>query len=215
MRVTRLQAAAGAVVIAASGVFAEVAEDALTGDPLAQLDLQAVQWFQAHRAPFITGFMQLWSNLNGMLPMAVWSVFFGAVLLRRRRDDWAIALAVAIPGIMLLNTAVKYLFHRPRPAFPDALSQLTTYSFPSGHVAVSTVFYGMLAAYIVSNARSWPARVATVAAALFLIFLVALSRVYLGAHYPSDIIAAFLEGIAWLALCLPIVGRVGRHVPRT
>ena len=103
---------------------------------------------------------------------------------------------------MLLNVVLKYAFHRTRPSFDDPLLMLTTYSFPSGHVAGATLLYGVMAAMVIAKTTAWRWRVTTVLAAIMMVALVALTRVYLGAHYLSDVIAAFAEGVAWLTLCL-------------
>lgn len=103
---------------------------------------------------------------------------------------------------MLLNVLMKYAFHRARPSFDDPLLVLTTYSFPSGHVAGATLFYGVVAAMLISRTAAWRWRVMVVLAAITMVALVALTRVYLGVHYLSDVLAAFAEGVAWLALCL-------------
>jgi undecaprenyl-diphosphatase len=106
---------------------------------------------------------------------------------------------------MLLNKLLKYAFHRPRPFFTDPIISLDSYSFPSGHTMAATVLYGVLAAYFVANTRDWRRRVLVICGAGFLILLVAFSRMYLGAHYLSDVLGAIAEGLAWLALCLTVV----------
>jgi undecaprenyl-diphosphatase len=97
---------------------------------------------------------------------------------------------------------MKLAFHRTRPQFDDAVSALTTYSFPSAHVAGATMFYGLLAAYMVTRIAQWRWRVLIVLCAFLIVVMIALARVYLGAHFLSDVLGAFAEGIAWLALCL-------------
>ena len=116
--------------------------------------------------------------------------------------DWLFGIGLTVPLGMLLNVLMKYAFHRARPSFDDPLLALTTYSFPSGHVAGATLFYGVIAAMVISRTAAWRWRVMTVLAAITLVALVALTRVYLGVHYLSDVLAAFAEGVAWLALCL-------------
>jgi membrane-associated phospholipid phosphatase len=99
---------------------------------------------------------------------------------------------------------MKFAFHRARPTFDHPLLVLTSYSFPSGHVAGATLFYGFLAALLASRCAQWRHRLLLVLAASLLIALVALSRMYLGAHYLSDVLAAFAEGAAWLTWCLMV-----------
>lgn len=112
---------------------------------------------------------------------------------------WLATLLWAVPGGMLCNVALKHLYQRARPAFDEPLVTLATYSFPSGHTVTATLFYGVLVAWAVSRAPRWGTRLLAVGAAAIMVLLVAFSRVYLGAHYPSDTLAAMLEGGAWLA----------------
>ena len=101
---------------------------------------------------------------------------------------------------MLLNVLIKHVFGRARPSFSEPFLVLTSYSFPSGHVVGTTLFYGVLAAFLVSKINAWTWRALVVLLAFVMVALVALSRVYLGVHYLSDVLAAFAEGVAWLAI---------------
>ena len=112
---------------------------------------------------------------------------------------------------MLLNVLMKHAFGRARPMFADPMLTLTTYSFPSGHVAAATLFYGLLAAFMVSRIEAWRWRVLVTVLAFLMVALVALSRVYLGVHYLSDVLAALAEGIAWLAICLTAMHSLKLH----
>jgi undecaprenyl-diphosphatase len=130
---------------------------------------------------------------------------------RRGAHYWLVACLVAVPGGMLLNVALKHVFRRARPSFDDPLLTLATYSFPSGHTAAATVFYGLLACYLVRRLPGWGGRALAVAAAVFMVALVALSRMVLGAHYLSDVLAATAEGAAWLAICITSVATLHRR----
>jgi membrane-associated phospholipid phosphatase len=83
---------------------------------------------------------------------------------------------------------------------------LKDYGFPSGHTMIATLLYGLLAVLLVRTLRSAPWRRVVVGVAGAVILLVGISRMYLGAHYLSDILAAMAAGVAWLALCLTAVG---------
>jgi undecaprenyl-diphosphatase len=102
------------------------------------------------------------------------------------------------------------VFVRQRPHFVDPLLTLTTYSFPSGHTLMATVFYGTLCVLIASHVR-WRWRALAIAVTSFMILLVGVSRIYLGAHYLSDVLAAIAEGLAWLAFSLIAVGELERR----
>jgi undecaprenyl-diphosphatase len=129
----------------------------------------------------------------------------------KRVRVWVLTLMLAVFGGMLLNFLLKDVFVRPRPHFDDPLLTLTTYSFPSGHTMMATVFYGTLCALIVSRIVFWRWRVLAIVAAGVMILLVGFSRIYLGAHYLSDVLAAIAEGLAWIAFCLLVVGELERR----
>src|SRR5439155_11271838 len=103
---------------------------------------------------------------------------------------------------MLINLVLKAAYERLRPHFDDPLLVLTTFSFPSGHAAGAVLFYGVLAAFLVSRFYDWRARAACVAGAVGAVALVGFSRMYLGAHYLSDVLAAVCSSTVWLVLCL-------------
>lgn len=155
--------------------------------------------------------MLLISNLHGIVGISILAAVMALFLIWKRGWYWLLALVLALPGGMLLNLLTKHAFGRARPSFSDPILALTTYSFPSGHVAASTLFYGVLAAFIVARIDAWRWRVLIVLLAFLLVALVALSRVYLGVHYLSDVLAALVESIAWLALCLTAVHTLRRH----
>ena len=198
-----LQLTAGAMLmIGASWLFGGIAEDVVTGDPLTVIDLQVAQWFHARSTALVTQAMLIFTHLHDPLPITLYVALIAAYLAWRRNWYWLIGVGLAVPLGMLLNVLMKYAFHRARPSFDDPLLALTTYSFPSGHVAGATLFYGVIAAMVISRTAAWRWRVMTVLVAITMVALVALTRVYLGVHYLSDVLAAFAESVAWLALCL-------------
>lgn len=198
-----LHLTAGALVlIAMAAVFGHIAGEALSTTPLTELDARLAAWFHAHKHSVWTGPMLLvthWHNTVGMLLM---TALMATYLHVRKARYWLIALLLSVPGGMLLNVLLKYTFQRARPSFDEPLVTLATYSFPSGHTMSATVFYGFLAAYCVCRIQRPGLRVLAGLAACCMVALVALSRVYLGAHYLSDVLAAVAEGCAWLAICI-------------
>ena len=125
----------------------------------------------------------------------------GAWLAWRRHWPQVARLGV-VPAGMLLNAGLKTVFHRPRPQLGDPLVHLLTLSFPSGHAAGSTVFYGALCALAFARWRRRSIRVTVVVLAAGMVLLVTFSRVYLGAHYLSDVVAGVALGGICLALAL-------------
>jgi undecaprenyl-diphosphatase len=118
---------------------------------------------------------------------------------RKRREIWLVTLAAG--GGVLVSTVLKQLFARERPDIVTHLAPAGTPSFPSGHSMLSAVVYltlGALLARIVARRR---VKAYVLALAMLLAFLVGLSRVYLGVHYPTDVLAGWSAGLAWALLC--------------
>jgi undecaprenyl-diphosphatase len=125
--------------------------------------------------------------------VAVWLVVAG------RRRDTTLFVATVL-GSFIIEQGLKFLFHRIRPAAYFGEAQPSTYSFPSGHALVSLCFYLTLAELAIKP--GWPARQRTVVwiAAAITVGLIGFSRVYLGVHYPTDVLGGYAAGIAWLAV---------------
>ncbi|NMM10608.1 MAG: phosphatase PAP2 family protein [Polaromonas sp.] len=210
-----LQLTIGAgVLIGASWLFGGIAEDVVSGDPLTVIDLRVAQWFHAHATPLLTQVMRVVTHLHDPIPVTAAVLLMASYLAWKRDWYWFICVNVTIPFGMLLNVLMKYAFHRARPSFDDPLVALSSYSFPSGHVAGATLFYGVVAAMLVKTIHGWRWRVMIVLASIALVILVALTRIYLGAHYLSDVLAAFAEGVAWLTLCLTAMHTYWQHSRR-
>ena len=190
-----------AAIVGAALVFGYLATNIGDGAPLTLFDARVALWFHAHALPPLTEAMLAVSLVNGYGGILVLSAMFAIVLARQRQWAWVAFTLVAVPGGMVLNVLVKLAFARQRPSFDDPLVVLSTYSFPSGHTVSSTLFYGTLAAFLMPRARNW-ARPWLLLAAVAIVMLVAFSRVYLGAHYVTDVVAGFVEGVAWLACCM-------------
>jgi len=151
------------------------------------------------------------SQLHSLLAVSVAGALTAGVLAWKRNWHWIVVLVLTLPGGMLVNVLMKLAFQRARPSFDHPLMVLTSYSFPSGHVAGATLFYGFLAALLASRSGHWSHKVMALMAAMLLIALVALSRMYLGVHYLSDVLAAFAEGAAWLTLCVVAIRTWSRY----
>jgi len=200
------------VLVAASAAFTILATLVETKDPILQEDMQVLVWLHTHGNPVFTGFLIAVSTLHSLTGVAVFTVILAIALARMHKYRWIFTLVLAVGGGMLLNVALKYAFHRGRPVWEDPILQIATPSFPSGHTAAATLFYGFLCVYIVSHVESFALRAAAVAAGIVMVLLVALARMYLGVHYPSDVLAAMSASTAWLVLSVASVrAYVKRH----
>lgn len=191
-------------LIAASCVFASIAKNVGAANAITLLDVQLAEWLHTHATPWLTRCMLVFTYLHGTAAVLFYVLLIGLILVRNKEWHGLLMLLITVPGGMLLNVSMKHIFQRARPVFDQPLLTLSTYSFPSGHTASATLLYGVLAAYLISRLKPlhWHIAIATVTLALMMVALVGLSRMYLGVHYLSDVLAAAAEGIAWLALCL-------------
>ena len=201
----------GVLMIAASWLFGTIAVDVVSGAPLVVMDASVATWLHAHADANLTRIMLVLSQLHGLVAIIAYALVLAAVLAWNKNWYWLLALAVAVPGGMLLNALLKWAYQRVRPSFDDPLLTLSTYSFPSGHTAGTTLLYGFLAALLFSRIRAWPWRVAICMLGALMIAAVGFSRMYLGVHYLSDVIAAVAASTAWLALCLTSVDGLRRR----
>jgi undecaprenyl-diphosphatase len=104
-------------------------------------------------------------------------------------------------GALALDLALKYAFHRERPPVFFG-TEPASYSFPSGHALCSFCFYGVMAGLIAARVRSPALRIAVWALAALLVIAIGVSRVYLGMHYPSDVIGGYLAAAVWVSAML-------------
>jgi undecaprenyl-diphosphatase len=200
-----------ALILCAALAFGEIAEDVVEGDTITLIDVRLAHWFRLHATSGFTQLMLFITHWNGIVGASIMGALLALWFWYRKAHYWLVVVLVAVPGGMLLNVALKHAFRRARPTLEDPLLTLSTYSFPSGHTAAATVFYGLLACYLVRRVRGWPARTAVMAACVLMVVLVALSRMYLGVHYLSDVLAAAAEGAAWLAICVTAVSTLQRR----
>ena len=199
----RALALAGGAAFGLAGIFfLAIAWNVSGAGGLVALDARIAEWLHAHGRPGLTVFLLAVTHLNSTVAIGVLSAVFAAVLARLREWYWMLTLALAVGGVMLLNLVLKQAYERVRPRFDDPLLVLETYSFPSGHTAAAVAFYGVLAAFLVSRFYDARRRAACVGGAIAAVALVAFSRLYLGAHYLSDVVAAVCSSTAWLVLCL-------------
>jgi len=136
----------------------------------------------------------------------------GFLVLVRRWRTLALVVGSTVGGA-LLNTLLKSLFARPRPTVVPHLTHVLTESFPSGHAMLSAIVYltlGALLAQLVERRRQ---RAYLVGVALTLTLLIGLTRVYLGVHYPTDVLGGWMAGLSWALLVAVVARAVKRRSP--
>jgi membrane-associated phospholipid phosphatase len=124
------------------------------------------------------------------------------------RRRLALAWLLTLVGSGLAIEAMKEVFERPRPVWDQPFALEESFSYPSGHASGSTVGYGMLAYCVALRWKSWRRRLGLVTGLAAWVLLIGFSRIYLGVHYLSDVLAGYALGLAWLALCIVTIEEV-------
>jgi membrane-associated phospholipid phosphatase len=194
----------GGLVLLAAGlwVFGAVAEEVSEGDT--GLDDRLARWLHEHATDPLTTFFKAVTELGNGIVLAGVAAIAAYLLARRRLFADALLMVLAYCGAEVLSYALKLGFHRDRPFFTDPLATANTYSFPSGHATVSLATYGALGFVLARRVRG-RARFAILGAATLLISLIGFSRLYLGVHFLSDVIAGYSAGTAWVAFCVVVL----------
>jgi len=139
--------------------------------------------------------------LGGVAVLSLTTAFVaGYLLIVRKYHAMWLVLAATLGGL-LISTLLKHLIDRARPDLVPHLSHVYTSSFPSGHSMLSAVVYLTLGALLTRLASERRVKLYFLAAALLLTFLVGVSRVYMGVHYPTDVLAGWTAGLVWALLC--------------
>lgn len=179
-------------------LFAKLAEDVVEGESRA-FDTAVLLWIDANSPEWLYGPMLAVTTLGYywfVLPLLVIATTF--FYLKRRRIS-AVLLPVATVGGMVLTTVLKTVFERARPDLFDSGYTASFYSFPSGHATIAVGFYGTLTLLLAlrsKGARRW----AVVAIGVLLVLLIGFSRLYLGVHYPTDVLAGYLAAPLWVSI---------------
>ena len=165
-------------------------------------------WVHQFASPALTTAMKVISALGSEVLVAVFVVAV-AVFLKIKWRRAAIWLMLTMAGGLVLEVALKHGFHRTRPA-PFFGVAPHSYSFPSGHSLMSLCIYGVLAGVLSTRVRSGALRVLIWVTAVVLAGAIGLSRIYLGVHYPSDVVAGYLTAAMWVSTLL-VADRVRKH----
>lgn len=175
---------------------------------LAEFDRSVSAYIQSFRSSRVTGCMTVITHLGSAavtiaiaLSLLLYTHAYNPKFLAEAR-----VLALCLSGSWLTNEALKAFFQRARPDAP-ALVTATGYSFPSGHAMISFAFYGLLGYLLWQYGRrrpGWAIRLGALVAWLLAI-TIGISRIYLGVHFPSDVIAGYVAGGVWLTGCIMIL----------
>jgi undecaprenyl-diphosphatase len=188
-----------AAVVSLAVGFTEVLDDVLEGDGIAGIDRPTTWWLAAHRDLWLTNTLRVVTHAGGPLLLAAVALPISVAAAWRCRSWRPVVLALVCGGgIPLVLFTAKALVGRERPPVPFALVDADGYSFPSGH-ATGTAATMAITAWILTRwlIPWWTGRVVVWTAAIGAVFLIGFSRVYLGVHYVSDVLAGWMLGVAW------------------
>lgn len=207
--------------LAACGLFAwgfvEIAGDVLEGDTHAfdSTILLALREAGNLADPIGPGWLEEAARditgLGGFTVLTIITLATVTYLLMAGKRGAALLVLVAIVGGTLLSTGLKLGFERPRPDLVPHAAQVYTASFPSGHAMLSAITYLTLGALLTRVEKSRRIRAFIMGFAVAMTLLVGMSRVYLGVHWPSDVLAGWSVGAAWASLCWFVALQLQRH----
>ena len=209
------------VSLAALWLLGGVTEDVVHHDPLTQFDIALADRLHAHATTTGSRIFTAISVIGSPGAMAVLAVVVSLVLIVRRRWWLLGGWVAAFLGGAVIDEALKIIIRRPRPPFAAPhlhplqlllhMSHGISYSFPSGHASGSLIGYGMLAYLLIRWSPGRRVHVGIVAVATLLVLAIGFSRLYLGVHYFSDVVAGYAAGVVWLSACISGLEIVRRH----
>jgi undecaprenyl-diphosphatase len=197
-----------AIAIVGGSVFAfiEIAEEVLENDTHA-IDERVLLWLRNPSdpkdplgPPWFEAMVGDITSLGSTFTLTFLTLAIGGLLLLAGRRNAGYLLFVSVAGGALLSSALKSLFDRPRPDLVAHGTVVFTASFPSGHAMLSAVTYLTLGALIMRISERWALKAYTLALCVLLTLLIGVSRVYLGVHWPTDVLAGWTVGAAWATL---------------
>jgi membrane-associated phospholipid phosphatase len=200
-----------AVSILALVFFSWLAREVFEGE-FTNFDLHIRMIVHGYTNPNLTWAMEALSDIGSPVFLSGLFVALVGTFLFVRWRYAAIWLATAMVGAVGLDVTLKDLFHRTRPV-PYFIPDPGSYSFPSGHALGSFCFYMVLAGLLTARIRNLPARILIWIFAALLVAAIGFSRVYLGVHWPTDVIAGYAAAAFWVA-GLVTVDRYRRHLSR-
>jgi membrane-associated phospholipid phosphatase len=184
-------------------------------------DQRLADWLHERATDPLTDFFEGVTFLGNFVTLLAVTLVAAIVLWRRRERVAAAFVVLALAGAQLLSNGLKLVFQRERPFFPDPLATASTFSFPSGHALVSLAVYGAIA-LVLARHFSTRRQALLFGAVAVLVLAIGFSRLYLGVHFLSDVLAGYAAGIAWLSLLYAVVlfheargGRQYERWPRT
>ena len=197
------------VCILFTGFFAYIARS-IHLHTISSFDEPIIDVIQGTQSAGLTSVMKTFTTIGSTTTVALLALLTLIVLLWKKHKAQAVLFIAALGGTGILNQVLKFIFKRERPDF-DRLIDIGGYSFPSGHTMMAFSLYTILAYIIWRNLHNVWARIGITILAIFMIVMIAVSRIYLGVHFPSDIVGGVLASSVWLFASIAMYQRFQRQ----
>jgi undecaprenyl-diphosphatase len=183
------------------GIFSYLSDKVLDSERIF-FDHLIIQFFASIQSTLMTNIMLFFSFLGGAFLFIAFSFILVLLIYKKHYRETVIFLIIVLMGAVI-NALIKMIFARPRPDIAPYLIE-RDYSFPSGHSMDAFVFYMTLGYLMYHFTRKGKLSLALTALALGVVLMIGASRIYLGVHYPSDILGGYVAGVLWLVSVIVI-----------
>ena len=184
------------------------------GKKVTPFDRSILYFMYGHRTHFLTVAATFLAHMGSppvIAGLALASAIVGIFWHKVRGAAWTLPIAIIGAGVIIQG--VKLVIKRPRPSFFAPLLHESGFSFPSGHSLIAMVVYGLLGYFALHLCRNAGARLAIRILTVLVVVFIGVSRVYVGVHYPTDVLAGWIAGIPWLIACLGLHEVLARRWP--
>jgi len=212
-----LHLALGLLLVMAVTAFLVIAQAVLARSEVVRFDVAFAQTMHRESDPRWQTVFAVITIFGAGWILTLATAAIGVALIRRGRRVVAFAWMAAQAGGGILNWALKELYERTRPEFADAFLYSSSFAFPSGHTMGTFIFFGLGCYLVLRDGRSWTTSCVAIAFALSWCTIIGFSRLYLGVHFISDVVAGLVAGSGWLVVCvsaLEIIRRRGAGMSR-
>jgi membrane-associated phospholipid phosphatase len=206
-----LHLALGLLLVIAVTAFLVIAEAVLARSEVVRFDVAFAQAMHRESDPRWQSVFAVITAFGAGWILTPATALIGVALIRRNRRVEAFAWMAAQAGGGIVSWALKNIYERTRPEFADAFLYSSSFAFPSGHTMGTFIFFGLGSYLLLRDGRSWTTSAVVIALALSWCVIMGFSRLYLGVHFVSDVVAGLVAGSGWLAVCVSAVEIIRRR----
>ena len=188
------------------GVLFGYIATAIGNKSIAQFDTSVISFVQGMETPWLTSTMKFFTTLaNTKSVIVIALIAFVLLYFAFRYRQQAFLLIVVIGGTVVLNTMLKHYFKRERPEI-HRIMDANGFSFPSGHSMIAFSLYTIIVYIAWRNVKTTLSRTLLILSAAFMIIMTGISRIYVGVHYPSDVVGGFAASALWVTIAIIVYG---------